>query len=673
MLEWCRRSEAKLICELSPFQSFLSELVPALTPRAPMGSWEWICEHGRMPNGKPFDGDKIPWCRGVCQAWDDPVTREIDLQWGTRLGKTTIGLQLMGKVAATRPMPGLFASSTQKLAQRTVRNKIYPVLEAIEATRQQLPPPRWRSVEEIRLRDSIWAVAWSGSDTQLADLSAFYGYANEIDKWSMNDKLGGAAGEGDSLAQFEERFKEFQNAKLLFECSPSTKTHSRIEKKLLASNNCRYWVACPKCGARQVLKVGADDPTLGGILFDRTPDGSLDPALARRSARYKCEHCPHEIYDDERPRMMRGGEWAPEGCSVDKRGRVIGTPRRDARRWGGQLSSLYSLQLRWGDIAEEFVNAIGNPGKLRMFVNGWLAETWETHKAKNEPEEIGQRLSTADPRGVIPSWATWIFAGIDCQADHYVWVVIAVGPGERVHLVDDGTADTLDWLEENVIKRKFDHADGGEALSPALTFIDSGFRTKEVYSFCQRFRGTSYRVQPCKGANTDCAGEAYEVKIIGVNEASQNARTKKVLARTGRGLTRIRVSPYYYEPIIQEQLDERDPGDEGALSLHAEAAGDMDLMRQLCNGAEAAEPSKTDPNRHLWVKRWENEPNDKRDGLKYARCAADVRFRRNWRMVEIRQKPVGVPAPRQLADSANSTEGGRRRERFRPEFGRRGR
>ncbi len=621
-----------------------------------------------MPNGRPFDGDTIPWCRGVCAAFDDQHTREIDLQWATRLGKTIISIQLLAFVAATRPMPGLFATSTQSLAQRTVRNKIYPILSSIEETRQLLPDPRWRSVEELRLRNSIWAVAWSGSATQLADLSAFYGYANEIDKWSLNERLGGDAGEGDPLAQFEERFKEFPNAKTIFECSPSTKSHSRIERKLLASTNGRYWVPCPKCQQRQVLQLGAANPLEGGILFDKEADGSMDAATARRTARYVCCHCRYEIYDDQRHRMMRLGEWAPEGCSVDVLGRVVGTPRRDARRWGGQLSSLYSLQLRWGDVAESFVRSVGNPGKLRMFVNGWLAETWEPFKRKSEPEEVGVRLSTTVPRGVIPHWATWLFAAVDIQGDHYVWVALACGPGEREHLVDHGTCETLEQVESWVIKRAFDHEDGGGALTPALTLIDCGFRTKDVYDFCQRFRSTPHRVQPCKGANTDCAGEAYEVKVIGMNEANQGARTKKLLMRAGRGLTRIRVNPYYYEPILQEQLDSRANGGEGGLSLHADAASDVDLLRQLCNGAESVEPSKTDPNRHLWVKRWDNEPNDYRDAKKYARCAMDVRFKRSWKAVETRQ-PSGQAAPVPTRPAAPPEQGGlRTRERFRPEL-----
>lgn len=657
-----------MICEIPALEQFIADLQPALMPRQRHRAWDWIREHGRMPDGKPFDGERVPWCRGVCDAWDDPETRQIALQWGTRLGKTTIAMQLMAMAACTKPRSGLFATSTQSLARRTVMGKIYPLLAAIDGTRAQLPHERWWTATEIRLASSFWHVAWSGSETQLADLSAFYGWANEIDKWSMNQRQEGEAGEGDSLDQFEERFKEFQNAKLLFECSPTTASKSRIEAKLKLSNDCRYWVPCPRCGAFQVLRLGSENPAAGGLLFDKHADGSLDAALARTTARYKCAHCPYEIGDELRHRMMNRGVWAPAGCGVDKRGRVTGTPHRSARIWGGQLSSLYSLQLRWGDVAERFVGDVRR-NQLRVFVNGWLAETWQPYKSKNEPEDIGRRLATELPPSVIPAWATWLFAAFDVQGDHYVYWVVACDALEREHLVKHGTCETLEEARD-VITAKYEREDGGAPQWPAVTAMDSGFRTEAVYKFCQTFRGTPHRVVPVKGANTDCAGEPYEVKQIGMNEG-KSARTKKALIRAGRGLTRIRISPYYYEPITQRQLDELSPGDPGALSLNAEAAEDFDLLSQLCNGAEAAEPSKMDPDRHLWIKPRDGDPNDMRDAKKYARCMMDWHFKRNWKRAEKMQPVCGAAAPARQVAAASESTGSRRRERFRPEFRRR--
>lgn len=662
-----------MICEPYIPAILTCSVLAAFNPRPDVRTWDWICENGRTHKAEPFDGDRIPWCEGVCDAWDDPTTREIYLMWGTRLGKTTISHQILASTAVLKPMPGLFGTSTQTLAKRTVRRKIYPILDAIAATRGQLPPPRLRALEEIRLGSSPWGVAWSGSDTQLADLEAYYGIANEIDKWSMNERQEGEAGEGDSLDQYDERFKENPDHKKLYECSPSTATHSRINKKMLASNNCRFWVPCPRCRERQKLILGSDNPHAGGILFDRLPDGTIDPSLARSTARYVCCHCQYEIHNDQRPRMMRAGKWAPEGCKVDINGRIVGTPKRDSTYVGFQLSSLYSLQMNWGDIAARFAKTIGNPTSLRMFVNGWIGEVWEVRKNKSEPEQVAERLSVDTPRGVMPIWSTWLFGGVDRQDDHFVWLALAVGPDEQEHVVDYGTAETWEEVERQLINRKFRHEDGGEDLSPALTLRDSGYNTKEAYAECKRSKG---KVWPCKGSNNDCGGKAFEAVQIGIAHKGKKERTQKRLAMIGRGLFRIRVSAYYYEPITQDQLDLREPGEPGGLSLHAGCRNDIDFVKQLCNGYESNEPSKINPDRCLWLKLKDSEPNDYRDTKKYARAAVDVKLWASEGRGFLQRRQGTPPAPvGQVQESGTSKRLTRHdRPKFRPDFsGRRGR
>ena len=590
-----------------------------------------------MPSGTPFDGDRIPWSEGVCDAYDDPLTRSVTMMWGTRLGKTITALQLMACMMATAPMPGLFSQSTEKLVRRTVNGRVYPMLDAIDATAVQLLPEKLRSATLIELSNSKWHVTWSGSATQLADIDAFYGHAGEVDKWSFNAVLGGDGGEGDALDQWEERFKENPDHKKIFECSPSTKTKSRIYKKLLASNNCRFWVPCPHCKRRQVLKFGGKDAlSSGGLVWDRKPGDAHDSELALNTARYVCEHCRKEILDEHRYDMMRAGKWAPEGCQVDRRGRVIGTPLRSPRHWGGQLSSLYSLQMQWGDVAEKFVKSVGSPSSLQMFINGWLSEVWEPYRSKSEPEEVGEKLTSDVPRGTIPDWATWVFAGCDVQEECLVYVVIAVGPNERIAIIDDGVVDTWSELEKECITRKFPHADGGESLSPALTLIDCGHRTKEVYDFCQTFKGSGRMVMPCKGSNNDCNGEPYQKIIIG-DGTKTGSKGMKRLALAARGLIRVRVNPFHYEPLIQMQLDKILPGEDRSLSLPEGFDENENFLYQLCNAAISDEPSKSAPDKHLWVKRWPDTENDKRDCYKYARCAADLKFRGDWSRATRRQ------------------------------------
>lgn len=624
------------------------ERIAPLRARPHHRSWDWVCKHGRTYQGKAFDGERMPWAEGVFDALDDPNVREVVLMWGTRLGKTMIGLEWMAKVMSTDPLPGILGTATEGLVKRTMRHKVYPTLENIRSTNRQLLPKRFRNNHEIRLAESTWSVVWSGSDTMLADTDARYGWANEIDKWDTSVTESGQGKEGDPLAQFAERLKDWPDRKELYECSPSLEGRSRIARKFLESDQRHFYVPCPHCGERFVLRMGSSDPDSGGLKFDKDDDGNLDPDTARETARYVCHNskCRKEIHDEHRFRMMRSGVWAPKGCTVDKKGKVCGTPERTCKVAGYQLSSLYSLQLRWGDVAEAFVKAQANSRLLQMFVNGWLAETWEPYKVKSEPEEVAERLATDDEVGVMPAWSTWLFAAVDKQDEYFKWAKFAAGPGERVAVVEHGICDTWGELYEQCVNNPTRHADGGPDLLPCLTLIDSGEgrSTKEVYRKCKEWTRLDRLVAACKGANTDCGGEPFETKIIGPSTKS-GSRTLKRKAIQAVGIIYYRVNSFYYEPVIDSWLYDRSPDQLDSLSIPREIADDEDFMNELCNCVQSDEPSKMNPDKVLWKKRRTDDPNDFRDVAKYARCAMDVKFRGNWRMVLKRQTTTEVQAP----------------------------
>lgn len=651
---------------------FSPAVINALAPRERVRSWDWITTKGRTPDGKPFDGARMPWAEGVCDAYDDPTIREVVLMWGTRLGKSMISMELMACNMATRPLPGMYMGSTEKLVKRCIGNKVWPILEAVEEMSHQLPPSHQRSLTELSLLESTWAVAWSGSNTLLSDWDAAYGWAQEIDKCKQKKAADGQADEGHPVYQFKERFKDWPDHKIILECSPSIADKSAIEREYLNSNQCQYQVPCPKCGKFQVLQMGSKDPKQGGLVFDILPSGDHDLDLARKSARYRCIKCRHESYDEDRRRMMRAGKWVPQGQRLDKRGRLIGTPDREGPVWGGQLSSLYSLQLRWGDIAAKFVASKASPQLMQMFVNGWLARTWKPYRSKSEPELVGERLAGDYKRGTIPADATWLFSAVDVQDEYFVHMTVACGPGERMYLVDWGYCDSWEEVKAEVIERKYVHDDGGEPLSPAMVLVDSGDgrRTKEVYEFCREQNSPSCTVMPCKGANNNCDGEPYQKKTVGEG-TKKGSKILRRHALAARGVIYVRVNPFYWEPVLQAWLDDREPGDEDSLTIPEDASEDMDLLVQLCNGAQSSEPSKTEPDKVLWVKRWENKPNDLRDCLKYIRCGMEMKFRGDWRRAQRRQTvSAAAPAPvatksKAAADTAGEGESGRRRRRLR--------
>ncbi len=632
-------------------------------PREKPLSIDWQKANVYLPTGpngrggRAFDVDAYPHIAapgGPADAFDDPRVRSIWLQWASRLGKTAWAQACLLYQAACDPCPILFGTSTESLAVRSVSTKLYSMIGQCPELRDQLRPVNRRQQTRIDLRDCRIYVAWSGSTTTLADLAARLLHANEIDKWDQS-----ASDEGDSLKLFLERAKDIPNRKVICESTPSIKGRSRVERGLLASTNCRYWVPCPHCQGYQVLR-------LDQIKWDHLDNGKSDPALAAKTARYECAHCGQVIRDEHRTKMMRRGVWAPEGCGVDsakaaaavehwsgarggdgaclmkggwgKADWITGQPLRDGTEAGYQLSSLYALTLSWGDIAKEFVDSKGNPRTLQNFFNSWLGETWEIIRQQQTWEQLGQRLAAGYPIGRVPAEAVFCTVGVDKQVDHYVYVCTAWGQEQRGYVIDYGTAPGLDAVWEAAIGRVFPYVDHGE-LRPVLALIDSGYDPEEIYRFCLERRVPGLLMLPCKGGLQGDA--AYELRQPG----------KGALAKDPI----LHVNDAYYQPILQRAFNALRPGDAGSISVPADSASDEDLLTQFLNEAPVSRIDARKQDQLQWQRVHEHIPNDFRDGLKYSAAAADLYVRRQWGRVQPRATMAAIAAKQARQQPQRST------------------
>ena len=557
---------------------------------------------GTETAGMPFSMAAFPHVDGVLAAFDNPTVRTIVLQWGTRLGKTTTCLSLMSRVAATNPRNMMFASSTKDSAGRVVSSRLYPILESTDGVKKQLLPEHRRSKLDVRLEACRIYVGWSGSETSLADVGAWFGVANEIDKWDVD-----VSSEADSLALFLNRFKGFPNHKIILESTPTVKGRSRIESWLNRSNRHRRYCPCPHCGEFQILRKGEENQP-GGIKWDRLENGQSDPDLAFRTAYYECGHCQKRIENYHRIPMLRRGVWVPDGCTIDKEGVIHGTADKalsDVVGFG-PLPSWYALTETWGGFARAFLRAQKRPRDLQDVVNSYLAETWEAKKTKSTPERVAERIGGKTPRGVVPVGGVFITVTVDRQAadgGFCPWAVIAHGSDDRAWLVDYGIGHNLEAVWADVMRRAYQHQDGGANMTPALCAVDSGWSTKETYDFCGAHPG----VLPCKGSGNNLGNEPYDLRELDERTISE-------------GQSLFFVNTDYWEEDLQARLDDRLPGEPGSLTLCDGAGRDMDFMEQLCNAMLTDKVDSRGNPKLLWVKKEESQPNDWRDCIRYGLC-----------------------------------------------------
>ncbi len=148
--------------------------------------------------------------------------------------------------------------------------------------------------------------------------------------------------------------------------TPTLKGISRIEREFEATDQRRYFVPCPHCGAMQWLK------------FERLRWEKGQP----KTAHYVCEDCDEAIIEARKTDMLAGGEWRATAEGTDPA--VIGF----------HISGLYSPigWLSWETIARDWEAAQGNDADLKAFKNGKLGETWQ--EQGEAPDRSGSVLES---------------------------------------------------------------------------------------------------------------------------------------------------------------------------------------------------------------------------------------------------------------------------------------
>jgi phage terminase large subunit GpA-like protein len=307
-------------------------------------------------------------------------------------------------------------------------------------------------------------------------------------RWLLLDEIDGypldVDGEGAPIDLAEARQRTFARRKTVKVSTPTIAGVSAIERAYLATDQRRYYVPCPHCGAMQPLE------------WDRLTWSRL--RLPPAKAVYVCRACEERIADHQKARMLERGEWRAEN------------PKADPRVRGYHLSALYSPVgwLSWGAIAEKHVAAKKNPEKLRVFVNTVLGETWTERGEAPEWERLWDRREPYQ-LGTVPQGGLFLTAGVDVQKDRLVVEIVAWGRGKVSWSIDYGvipgdTADLVNgpWPQlDALLARTFAH-DAGVELAIKMLAVDSGYNTQHVYTWARKYplnRVIAVKGQPSGG------------------------------------------------------------------------------------------------------------------------------------------------------------------------------
>lgn len=451
-----------------------------LRPRPALEVSEWADKYRRLPQEGasepgPWRTDRVPFLREImdCLSVHSPV-KKVVFKKSSQVGGTECGLNWVGYMMMHAPAPMLVIQPTLDMAEKWSQQRLDGSIAASPEWEKFLPPRKTRSADNKALSKKgagfILFITGANSASSLASMPIQYVMADEVDRYPDD-----VDEEGDPLFLAERRQATFPRRKTLIVSTPTIKDASRVDTEFEKSDQRFFYVPCPHCDEKQVLKW---------------PMLKWDQQLSR--AWYVCEHCGSEIEEHHKTAMLAAGHWQPK------------FPERAVR--GYHINALYTpvgLGDTWLDHAITWMAAQQDPARLKGFVNTVLGECWEDRTNEVKPHALQARAEGYALR-TIPLGCLLLTAGVDTQDDRLAVQIVGWGRRETAWIIDwleipgdpgrPEVWEKLDKLLSTPIRNQF----GYDMRIEAVCVDSGGHHTHDVYNYCR----TRYaqRVLAIKGA-----------------------------------------------------------------------------------------------------------------------------------------------------------------------------
>jgi phage terminase large subunit GpA-like protein len=600
---------------------------------------QWADAHRKLSSrasAEPgqYRTSRTPYLRAIMDALSPghPAQR-ITFMKAAQVGATEAGNNWIGFVIHHAPGPMLAVLPTVEMAKRTSRGRIDPLIEDSPALKERVQPARSRDAGNSMLSKEfpggILVLTGANSATGLRSMPARYVFLDEVDAYPAS-----ADEEGDPVTLAEARTTTFAHRRKVFMVStPTIRGLSRIEREFEASDQRRYFVPCPHCGAMQWLQ------------FERLRWAKGQP----ETVAYHCEACDKPIAEHHKTQMLERGEW--RGTAVSDNPHAIGF----------HLSALYSPigWKSWEQIARDWLAAQGSDEMLRAARNTLLGETWVESGEAPEWQRLADRREVFAAQ--VPIGGLFLTAGADVQKDRIEVDVWAWGRGLESWLVDHivipgGPDDPACWDKLTALLGQTWTHENGAIMTLAKLAIDTGYESAAVYAWARK-QGIA-QVAPVKGLEgfnraTPVSGPTFVDATVNGRKLKRGARLWTVATATFKAET------YRYLRIERPSNEDRALGvTDPAGTIHLPDWADSEWLKQLVGEQLVTTRNKRGFARQEWQKL--RERNEALDTRVYARAAAWIlgadRFdERMWRQLE-KQAGVETKAITQTAKTDTSTE-----------------
>ena len=438
-----------------------------------------------------WNTSRAEYQREIMDTFNDSNIERIVVMTSSQVGKTEIILNAIGYYIDQDASPILIVQPTLQMGQAFSKDRLSAMIRDSEKLRGSVKDARSRDANNTTMHKKFagghLTIVGSNSASGLASRPIRILLMDEVDRYELS-----AGSEGSPIALAIARTKTFWNRKIFMCSTPTVKGLSAIESAFEESDKRYYYVPCPECGHKQVLKWK-------NVVWEEDKP---------ETAAYACEECGSVIEESKKQWMLKHGEWRATNPSNNTA--------------GFHISELYSVWSTWSQMASNFLEAKKNPETLKTFINTALGESWEEQGDAVEYDTLLQRRLSYDKTNV-PENILVITAGVDTQKDRLECQLVGWGQNYEAWVLDykifwgDPNAYNV-WQELDVYLKKRFKTETNRIIPISSACLDSGgHHTNMVYQFSKPRQ--SRRIFAIKGLSQAGKPIANRPTFVGKNKA----------------------------------------------------------------------------------------------------------------------------------------------------------
>ena len=438
-----------------------------------------------------WNTSRAEYQREIMDTFNDPHIERIVVMTSSQVGKTEIILNAIGYYIDQDASPILIVQPTLQMGQAFSKDRLSAMIRDSEKLRGSVKDARSRDANNTTMHKKFagghLTIVGSNSASGLASRPIRILLMDEVDRYELS-----AGSEGSPIALAVARTKTFWNRKIFMCSTPTVKGLSAIESAFEESDKRYYYVPCPECEHKQVLKWK-------NVVWEEDKP---------ETASYACEECGSVIEESKKQWMLKHGEWR--------------ATNEKSNTAGFHISELYSVWSTWSQMATNFIEAKKNPETLKTFINTALGESWEEQGDAVEYDTLLQRRLSYD-KTTVPEEVLVITAGVDTQKDRLECQLVGWGKNYEAWVLDykifwgDPNAFNV-WSDLDAYLKKRFKTETNRIIPISCTCIDSGgHHTNQVYQFTKPRQAR--RIFAIKGLSQVGKPIANRPTFVGKNKA----------------------------------------------------------------------------------------------------------------------------------------------------------